>query len=251
MSSPAQRDLLSYVDVVRATTVARAANDLRYGSFGENEVTGGTVQRIVEAVPAAVAAHLTKNVFVFVPLALGETAQPRDTEIARAWAADLAERAICHRTVPFEDETFTFISARLMQDRFALAFEFFINVAHQFADQLVATAAVPERFAALLASQVLADVRGETSQDAWEWRKRAVEQENQAEAQKRYAEAAFSDAIAIYLLSLAIDLDYADLREREYPLLAAPALADRLRLAAELYPPQPGYEFAVRYRRRH
>ena len=52
------------------------------------------------------------------------------------------------------------------------------------------------------------------------------------------------------MLSLAMDLDYADLREREYPLLAAPALADRLRLAAELFPPPLGYEFQIRYRRR-
>jgi hypothetical protein len=53
------------------------------------------------------------------------------------------------------------------------------------------------------------------------------------------------------MLSLAMDLDYADLREREYPLLAAPALADRLRLTAQLFPPAPGYEFSIRYRRRH
>ncbi len=65
-----------------------------------------------------------------------------------------------------------------------------------------------------------------------------------------YLGAAFSDAVAIYLLSLALDFDYTDLREREYPLLAPAALAARLRVVAELFPPNPGYEFAVRYRRR-
>jgi len=44
--------------------------------------------------------------------------------------------------------------------------------------------------------------------------------------------------------------DYTELREREYPLLAPQPLADRLRLVAKLFPPNPGYEFAVRYRRR-
>ena len=44
-----------------------------------------------------------------------------------------------------------------------------------------------------------------------------------------YFESAFSDSLAIYMLSLAVDFDYHDLREREYPLLAAPALAERLR----------------------
>jgi hypothetical protein len=65
-----------------------------------------------------------------------------------------------------------------------------------------------------------------------------------------YLEAAFSDAVAIYLLSLALDFDYSELREREYPLLSPTALAARLRVVAELYPPNAGYEFAVKYRRR-
>ena len=65
-----------------------------------------------------------------------------------------------------------------------------------------------------------------------------------------YLEAAFSDAMAIYLLSLALDFDYSELREREYPLLTPAALAARLRVVAGLYPPNAGYEFAVKYRRR-
>ena len=39
-------------------------------------------------------------------------------------------------------------------------------------------------------------------------------------------------------------------REREYPLLAPAALAERLRLMAELFPPNEGYTFSIRYRRR-
>ena len=60
----------------------------------------------------------------------------------------------------------------------------------------------------------------------------------------------FSDAIAVYLLSLYLDLDYQELREREYPLLAPAALAERLRKVAELFPPNPGFEFSVLYKRR-
>ena len=69
-------------------------------------------------------------------------------------------------------------------------------------------------------------------------------------ARTDYVEAAFTDAVAIYLLSLAVDFDYSELREREYPLLAPQALADRLRLVAKLFPPNADYEFAIRYRRR-
>jgi hypothetical protein len=266
MPTPAQRDLLSAGEAVRATTLARARNSLRYGVFGELDTTGETLQRIVEAVPSAVAAELPANAFVFVPLAIGETAHARDTEIARVHTAELADRAICHRTVPIEGSTYTFISTRLMQDRFALAFEVFINVGHQYVDALAArNAPIPERFTALLAAQAMGDVRGETSQDSYEARKRAFDPAHlsadpepapaapgsREQHRLRFFEAAFADALAIYMLSLAIDIDYADLREREYPLLAAPALADRLRTIAELFPPAPGYEFSVRYRRRH
>jgi len=94
-------------------------------------------------------------------------------------------------------------------------------------------------------------VRGETSLDAWESRKLATG--NGADAEKfknEYFAATFSDAISIYLLSLFIDVDYYDLRERDYPLLAPSPLAERLRKIAELFPPNPGFEFAVYYKRR-
>ena len=58
------------------------------------------------------------------------------------------------------------------------------------------------------------------------------------------------DAISIYLLSLFLDVDYYDLRERDYPLLAPQQMAERLRKVAELFPANPGFEFAVYYKRR-
>ena len=126
-----------------------------------------------------------------------------------------------------------------MEDRFGLAFEFFINVAHNF----VEAAGVPESFSSLVWSQAEAQVRGETSQDAWETRRRAQDTRNgqkniDERSRNAFFESAFSDALAIYMLSLAVDFDYHDLREREYPLLAAPALAERLRHVAGLFPGQ-------------
>ena len=56
--------------------------------------------------------------------------------------------------------------------------------------------------------------------------------------------------IMLAMLSLAVDFDYHDLREREYPLLAAPALAERLRHVAGLFPANAGYEFQILYRRK-
>ena len=65
-----------------------------------------------------------------------------------------------------------------------------------------------------------------------------------------FFESAFADSLAIYMLSLAVDFDYHDLRERDYPLLAAPALAERLRHVASLFPANSGYEFQILYRRK-
>jgi hypothetical protein len=98
-------------------------------------------------------------------------------------------------------------------------------------------------------------VRGETSQDAWEARRRAQDSRNgqkiiDERSRTAFYDAAFSDALAIYMLSLAVDFDYHDLREREYPLLAAPALAERLRHMASLFPPNSSYEFQILYRRK-
>ena len=69
-------------------------------------------------------------------------------------------------------------------------------------------------------------------------------------AKHEYLLATFADAIAVYLLSLYLDLDYQDLRERDYPLLAPNALAERLRKVNELFPANSGFEFAVYHRRR-
>jgi len=121
----------------------------------------------------------------------------------------------------------------------------------------------------------MAQVRGETSHDAWESRARAYgeprvelpEQRSRGgrgermtayemspqrideKAKTTYIHAAFADALAVYMLSLTLDFDFADLREREYPLLAPPALADRLRAVAAVFPPNAGYQFQVLYRR--
>jgi hypothetical protein len=94
-------------------------------------------------------------------------------------------------------------------------------------------------------------VRGETSMDAWDSRKVALGRGPDAEKHKNdYLAATFADAISIYLLAIFLDVDYHDLRERDYPLLAPAAMGERLRKIAELFPPQPGYEFNVYYRRR-
>jgi hypothetical protein len=203
---------------------------------------------MVGAVPVALSAALDSHAYYFVPLAIADT---NDIMIAPAYTVDMGDRAICHRNAVFGSTDAVFLSTRLVEDRFGLAFEFFINVAHNF----IEATGVPESFSSLAWSQAEAQVHGETSQDAWEARRRAQEirmgQKNVDEqARSLYFESAFSDALAIYMLSLAVDFDYHDLRERDYPLLAAPALTERLRHVAGLFPANPGYEFQILYRRK-
>jgi hypothetical protein len=262
---------------------------VHYAAWGETRVAHHELERLVATVPAILAPALSRRCYYFVPLVIadgeGAVASP-------SYTVDLGDQAICHRNVSLSNTSLgapvgsvevgsvgvgsvegVFLSTRLVEDRFGLAFEFFINIAHNFVD----AAGVPESFAALAWSQAQAAVRGETSQDAWETRRRAMDSPDSSapdsgasgapaegevaveattakpideRARKNYEESTFSDALAIYMLSLSLDFDYHDLREREYPLLAAPALAERLRHVAALFPANDGYEFQILYRRR-
>jgi len=237
--------------------VRQAPNGVHYGAFGDNTLDDKDLERMVQAVPVLIAGALSRKTYYFVPLALSESRGSESTVVAPAYSAEIADQAICHRNVVLGETDGVFISTRLLGDRFALAFEFFINVGHAFADK----AGIPEAFATLAWSQATAEIRGETSQDAWETRSLALSTNGKAEkidgkpivdekAKSSFLESAFSDAVAIYQLSLSVDFDYSELREREYPLLAAQALAERLRLVAKLFPPNSTYEFSIRYRRR-
>ncbi len=233
-------------------TATEAPNGVHYAFWGENRIEQPEFEKLVAAVPATIAPALARRYYYFVPLVIVEG---EGAVVAPSYTVDLGDRAICHRNVSLGAIDAVFLSTRLVEDRFGLAFEFFINVAHNFVD----VAGIPESFAALAWSQAQAGVRGETSQEAWETRRRALDPITNAEgtampgderARKSFEESAFSDALAIYMLSLALDFEYHDLRERDYPLLAAPALAERLRHVAFLFPANEGYEFQILYRRR-
>jgi hypothetical protein len=309
--------LVNAAQIAHDTEVRQSPNGVSFATFGETGLADLDLDRMLETVPTAITASLKANTYYFVPLALREagsdtpeteTESPEvllksetaaePTMVASAYTDEFSDAAICHRNVELgHGRRGVFISTRLMGDRFALSFEFFINVAHAFVDQ----AGTPSVFADLVWKQALGGVRGETSIDAWESRNLAFGRPSNAQpdlapmtsrrnrglasfsARQRafasgdglaqltaasqvseldppssvndkeralYLEAAFSDAVAIYLLSLALDFDYNELREREYPLLSPAALAARLRIVADLYPPNAGYEFAVKYRRR-
>src|SRR2546421_630981 len=129
-------------EVIRDARVIQAPNGVCYTTSGEVNVAQADLERMIAAVPHAIAAALDRK-----------------------------------------------------------AFEFFINVGHAF----VAKAGVSAEFAELAWNQVSNNVRGETSLDAHEFRKQALAagpSRIDEKAKSEYSSAAFSDAIAIYMLSL-------------------------------------------------
>ena len=244
MSQAAPAFTRSPDEVVRQSPVSQAPNGICYAVVGEVTVAGSDLERMVAAVPDSAAAALLRKAYYFVPLTVNHG---DDTVIADRYDVALSDNAVCHRNIDLGDSQCVFISTRLMDDKFSVAFEFYINVGHAIVDRV----GVAQEFADLAWKQVEAGARGETSLDAWESRKAAMIPGADAEKHKNeYLAATFSDAISIYLLSLFIDVDYYDLRERDYPLLAPAQMAERLRKVAELFPANPGFEFAIYYKRR-
>lgn len=244
MSQAAPAITRSPAEVVRQTPVSQATNGICYAVSGDMNMPEADLERMVSAVPRAAATALSRKAYYFVPLTVN---QGDETVIADRYDITLSDNAVCHRNLDLGDSQCVFISTRLMDDKFSVAFEFYINVGHA----VVESAGVSQAFIDLVWKQVESGVRGETSLDAWDARKLATGTGPDVQKYKNeYLAAAFADAISIYLLSLFLDVDYYDLRERDYPLLAPAAMAERLRKVAELFPANPGFEFAIYYKRR-
>ena len=244
MSSTSQAVTRTPAEVVRMAPVTQAVNGICYSAMGEVNAATADLERMVNAVPRTVAAALNRKAYYFVPLTLN---MGEETMIADRYDVQFSDSAVCHRNQTLGDSQCVFISTRLMEDNFAIAFEFFINIGHNFVDRV----GVSQEFADVVWKQVEGRARGETSLDAYELRKVTTTGGPEAEkAKHEYLLAVFADAIAVYLLSLYLDVDYQDLRERDYPLLAPDALGERLRKINELFPPNPGYDFAIHRRRR-
>ena len=114
-------------EVVRLTPVAQAPNGICYAASGEITVPAADLERMVSAVPDAAAAALKRKAYYFVPLTVN---QGDETVIADRYDVALSDNAVCHRNLDLGDSQCVFISTRLMDDKFSVAFEFYINVGH-------------------------------------------------------------------------------------------------------------------------
>src|ERR1700733_9655373 len=154
-------------DVVRMTPVSQAPNGVCYAAAGETSLGSFDLERMIAAVPTKAAAALKRKAYYFVPLTV---TQGDEILIADRYDVALSDNAVCHRNLNLGDSQCVFISTRLMDDKFSVAFEFYINVGHALVDH----AGVSHDFSELAWKQAEAGVRGETSLDAWESRKLAT-----------------------------------------------------------------------------
>lgn len=244
MSQAANAELRTAQEIIRATSVNQSPNGICYTTAGELTLPAGELERMIATVPRSIAAALDRKAYYFVPLTVSDGDK---TLVAEQYDSALSEQAVCHRNIDSGDAQCVFISTRLLEDKFSIGFEFYSNVSHPFVDKAGSS---PE-FAELVWKQAADRVRGETSLDAFEFRKQAFGEGGRIDekAKTEYASAAFADAIAIYMLSLYLDFEYIDLREPGYPLLAPSALAERLKKVTQIFPPNPGFEFHIYYRR--
>src|ERR1700720_3556324 len=166
MSQAASAITRSPEEVVRQSPVSEAPNGICYAIVGEVTVAASDLERMVAAVPDSAAIALKRKAYYFVPLTVN---QGEETAIADRYDVALSDNAVCHRNIDLGDSQCVFISTRLMDDKFSVAFEFYINVGHA----VVEKAGVSQAFSQLAWKQVQAGARGETSLDAWESRKLA------------------------------------------------------------------------------
>ena len=129
------------------TPVSQAANGVCYATAGENSVGAVDLERMIAAVPGKAAGTLKRKAYYFVPLTVS---QGEEVVIADRYDVALSDNAVCHRNLNLGDSQCVFISTRLMDDKFSVAFEFYINVGHA----LVEAAGVSHEFSELAWKQV-------------------------------------------------------------------------------------------------
>ena len=153
MSQTAQAPTRPAADVIRQTAVSQAANGVCFAVLGEAPISSAELERLVNAVPQPIATALRRKAYYFVPLTVNSG---DDTLIAERYDVALSDQAVCHRNFTVGDSQCVFISTRLMDEKFSIAFEFYINVAHAF----VEVAGVSEQFGDLAWKQAQDRVRG-------------------------------------------------------------------------------------------
>src|SRR4051812_31782108 len=167
MSSTASAYMRSAEEIVQNNPVQQSPNGICYAAAGETAIAPADLERMVSAVPITVAKALLRKAYYFVPLTVNEEEK---TLIADRYDVALSDKAVCHRNLNLGNSQCVFISTRLMDDKFSVAFEFYINVGHAFVEH----AGLSQDFAEVVWRQAERNARGETSLDATDFRRQAL-----------------------------------------------------------------------------
>ena len=228
MSQAAPAITRTPAEVVRLTPVSQAQNGICYAVAGEVAVNSFDLERMVAAVPTKIAAALERKAYYFVPLAVAGR--------GHAHRRPLRRRAQRQRRLPSQPESGR-LAVRVHLDAIdgRQVFRRLRVLYQRRARPGRARRSLAREFSELAWSQVEAGVRGETSLDAWEARKLATANGPDSERyQNEYLEATLLRH-DFHLSAVALSrVDYYDLRERDYPLLAPSALAERLRRSSRV-----------------
>ncbi len=133
MSLASQAVTRTPAEVTRLAPVSQASNGICYAIMGDVTAAITDLERMVTVVPRTIAAALNRKAYYFVPLTLN---LGDETMIADRYDVQLSDSAVCHRNHTLGDSQCVFISTRLMEDSFAIAFEFFINIGHNFVERV-------------------------------------------------------------------------------------------------------------------
>ncbi len=261
MLESVQTGLTHAGNVVQESPLRESPNGVRFAQFGETNLVLADLERLVQAVPNSIASVLIDRAFYFVPLALAErsgdlpkgVSEPSETLIAAAFSPEWSELAVCHRDVRLGSREGIFISTRLLGEPLRPR----LRVLHQRRPRL-------RRYRRHSRALLRAGLGAGARRRPWRNQPRCLGQPHRrappparpkarcrstrrpSRSTSRPPSPTPSPSTSSRSPSTSTTPNYAS---AEYPLLAPQPLAERLRLVARLFPPNSGYEFAIRYRR--
>ncbi|MGH9392849.1 MAG: hypothetical protein ACRD1E_01670 [Terriglobales bacterium] len=237
-------------ELLRSAAVRTADNGLVFSiQPADDDVAAEdrSLERMVAAVPRALATRLGRTATYFVPWLFKHR---RSVAVALAPAAEGETRKeLCHHLDVKPSGNLLLISLQFYEhDAYGLAMEFFDKIAYLAA--LEPAPAAPGQSSepqALLQRQLESGKPGELTPEAWEYRQAVAAGNANNDAWQNYRRAAETDALGLYMAALFTDVFYEDLFEpgSEFPALEPVQLTERLRALERLYPPNRGYSLQL------
>src|SRR5262245_8779795 len=96
MTQTTQASTREPAEVIREAPVSQASNGVCYAVSGDMSIPVMDLERMISAVPTAVARALERKAYYFVPLVVNQGDQ---TVVADRYDVALSDNAVCHRNL--------------------------------------------------------------------------------------------------------------------------------------------------------